>query len=212
MSGSACQENASALFEVLEVLVKRNIVPFSGRSHPCSVCEIARRCSAAIPPLQHIKLSFRAVQIWDVLENEEVVQLVASHAPRKDAAIKVVQSAVRAWREKYPHSKTDDCACVVLFFDGVDKESPNLEAAVAQAKITKSEAENPGRSLRSLADLGLLTKPPDVVDESLMVRADSVVDLSAVSRAMDSEVPGDDDDGSALIARADSVTTIVRKL
>lgn len=147
-----------------------------------------------------------------MLENEEVVQLVASHAPRKDAAIKVVQSAVRAWREKYPHSKTDDCACVVLFFDGVDKESPNLEVAVAEAKITKSEAENPGRSLRSLADLGLLTKPPDLVDESLMVRADSVVDLSAVSRAMDDEVPGEDDDGSALIARADSVTTIVRRL
>jgi hypothetical protein len=196
-SGSACQEKYSAL-------LGRGLTPLARLSgcarQPVLLCSTANF------------LSVVAVQIWDVLENEEVVQLVAFHAPRKDAAIKVVQSAVRAWREKYPHSKTDDCACVVLFFDGVDKESPNLEVAVAEAKITKSEAENPGRSLRSLADLGLLTKPPNLVDEGLMVRADSVVDLSAVSRAMDDEIPGDDDDGSALIARADSVTTIVRKL
>lgn len=192
------------------MLVTRNVVP------DLTLVPFAKLSGCARQPFPLCStsnlFSVVAVQIWDVLENEEVVQLVASHAPRKDAAIKVVQSAVRAWREKYPHSKTDDCACVVLFFDGVDKESPNLEVAVAEAKITKSEAENPGRSLRSLADLGLLTKPHDLVDESLMVRADSVVDLSAVSRAMDDEVPGDDDDGSALIARADSVTTIVRKL
>lgn len=52
--------------------------------------------------------------IWDVLSNKEVVDIVAS-APARVASRALVDSAVRAWRLKFPTSKTDDCAAVCLF-------------------------------------------------------------------------------------------------
>ncbi|KAH9734403.1 putative protein phosphatase 2C 33 [Citrus sinensis] len=55
--------------------------------------------------------------IWDVLSNEEVVDIVASAPARSSAARSLVESAVRAWRRKYPTSKVDDCAVVCLFLD-----------------------------------------------------------------------------------------------
>ncbi|KAL2330653.1 hypothetical protein Fmac_018234 [Flemingia macrophylla] len=55
--------------------------------------------------------------IWDVLTNSEVVNIVAS-APRRSVAAKLlVKHAVRAWRYKYPGSKVDDCAVIILFLD-----------------------------------------------------------------------------------------------
>ncbi|EEF47391.1 probable protein phosphatase 2C 33 [Ricinus communis] len=55
--------------------------------------------------------------IWDVLSNKEVVDIVASVPTRPSAARALVESAVRAWRYKYPTSKVDDCAVVCLFLD-----------------------------------------------------------------------------------------------
>ncbi|XVF30278.1 hypothetical protein REPUB_Repub16aG0042900 [Reevesia pubescens] len=55
--------------------------------------------------------------IWDVLSNKEVVDIVASVPARSSAARALVESAVRAWRYKYPTSKVDDCAVVCLFLD-----------------------------------------------------------------------------------------------
>ncbi|KAJ0091697.1 hypothetical protein Patl1_13264 [Pistacia atlantica] len=52
--------------------------------------------------------------VWDVLSNKQVVDIVAS-APRSSAAQILVESAVQAWRYKYPTSKVDDCAVVCLF-------------------------------------------------------------------------------------------------
>ncbi|KAM0061317.1 putative protein-serine/threonine phosphatase [Helianthus debilis subsp. tardiflorus] len=54
--------------------------------------------------------------VWDVLKNEEVVKIVWSVNKRSMAARFVVDYAVRAWRQKYPASKIDDCTVVVLFF------------------------------------------------------------------------------------------------
>ena len=55
--------------------------------------------------------------VWDVLTNQEVINIVAS-APRKSIAAKLlVKRAVRAWRYKYPGSKIDDCAVICLFLD-----------------------------------------------------------------------------------------------
>lgn len=53
--------------------------------------------------------------IWDVLSNEEVIEIVASTEAHSRAAQAVVESAVRAWKHKYPTSKVDDCAVVCLF-------------------------------------------------------------------------------------------------
>ncbi|KAJ0014623.1 hypothetical protein Pint_21253 [Pistacia integerrima] len=55
--------------------------------------------------------------IWDVLSNKEVVDIIASAPARASAARALVESAVRAWRYKYPTSKVDDCAVVCLFLD-----------------------------------------------------------------------------------------------
>ncbi|XP_052177074.1 probable protein phosphatase 2C 33 [Diospyros lotus] len=64
--------------------------------------------------------------IWDVLSNEEVVEIVASAPARSSAARALVESAVRAWRFKYPTSKVDDCAVVCLYLDA---GSNNLSTA-----------------------------------------------------------------------------------
>ncbi|KAF9670403.1 hypothetical protein SADUNF_Sadunf13G0064600 [Salix dunnii] len=58
--------------------------------------------------------------IWDVLSNKEVVDIVASVSSRSSAAKALVESAVRAWRCKYPTSKIDDCAVVCLFLESND--------------------------------------------------------------------------------------------
>ncbi|XP_074322633.1 putative protein phosphatase 2C 33 isoform X2 [Apium graveolens] len=64
--------------------------------------------------------------VWDVLSNDEVVDIVASVPEHSLAARALVESAVHAWRYKYPTSKVDDCAVVCLFFD-----SENLFSASA---------------------------------------------------------------------------------
>ncbi|XP_059298597.1 probable protein phosphatase 2C 33 isoform X1 [Lycium ferocissimum] len=55
--------------------------------------------------------------IWDVLSNEEVINIVASASLRSFAARSLVEAAVRGWRTKYSTSKVDDCAVVCLFLD-----------------------------------------------------------------------------------------------
>lgn len=62
--------------------------------------------------------------IWDVLSNKEVVDIIAAAPRRATAARSLVETAVRAWRYKYPTSKVDDCAVVCLFLDkGMQKIS-----------------------------------------------------------------------------------------
>ncbi|XP_076954446.1 putative protein phosphatase 2C 33 [Bidens hawaiensis] len=70
--------------------------------------------------------------IWDVLTNQEVVDIVASAESRSCAARAVVESAVRAWRYKYPTSKVDDCAVVCLF---LNPHQNNISTASATASI-----------------------------------------------------------------------------
>lgn len=76
--------------------------------------------------------------IWDVLSNKEVVDIVAAAPTRSSASRALVETAVKAWRYKYPTSKVDDCAVVCLFFDrkvnvssapsdSKSKEHPNVE-------------------------------------------------------------------------------------
>ncbi|GAA0157473.1 protein phosphatase [Lithospermum erythrorhizon] len=64
--------------------------------------------------------------IWDVLSNEEVVKIVASAPARASASRKLVESAVRGWKMKYPTSKVDDCA--------VRKKFSNVEEGSGEGK------------------------------------------------------------------------------
>ncbi|KAL5579216.1 hypothetical protein UlMin_011658 [Ulmus minor] len=59
--------------------------------------------------------------IWDVLSNEEVVNIVAS-IPPAFVARSLVETVVQLWRLKFPTSKVDDCAIVCLFLDSAPNE------------------------------------------------------------------------------------------
>ncbi|GJM88355.1 hypothetical protein PR202_ga04410 [Eleusine coracana subsp. coracana] len=54
--------------------------------------------------------------VWDVISNEEAVQIVAATADREKAAKRLVESAVRAWRRKRRGIAVDDCSAICLFF------------------------------------------------------------------------------------------------
>ncbi|CAI0549844.1 unnamed protein product [Linum tenue] len=78
--------------------------------------------------------------VWDVLSNEEVVDIVSSAPARSSAARLVVDSAAREWKLKYPTSKMDDCAVVCLFLDGkMDSES---DSATLQSNHSGNAAES----------------------------------------------------------------------
>ncbi|KAG0455366.1 hypothetical protein HPP92_024658 [Vanilla planifolia] len=114
--------------------------------------------------------------IWDVLSNEEVVEIVASSPARSTAARSLVEHAVRAWRFKYPTSKVDDCAVVCLFLDNDEFETNELsreEPPPPRFVISKPELsalsngmETPA-SLKDLQGDGDLPRsPPELPDDS----------------------------------------------
>ncbi|XWS57270.1 hypothetical protein CRYUN_Cryun09bG0159600 [Craigia yunnanensis] len=93
--------------------------------------------------------------IWDVLSNKEVVDIVASAPARSSAARALVESAVRAWRYKYPTSKVDDCAAVCLFFDS---NSNNLSSASnAKTKVQPTSMDQVDNDSEKDNNLNVLT-------------------------------------------------------
>lgn len=82
-------------------------------------------------------------QIWDVLSNKEVVDIVSSSA-RSCASRTLVETAVRAWRSKYPTSKVDDCAVVCLFLDSDESTSSTTKTKdnIPDGAYGKGEEEN----------------------------------------------------------------------
>ncbi|OWM78632.1 hypothetical protein CDL15_Pgr002803 [Punica granatum] len=81
--------------------------------------------------------------VWDVLSNEEVVEIVASATTRSSAARILVDSAAREWKLKYPTSKMDDCAVVCLFLDGkMDSESDYEEQGFSSATVQSNHSGN----------------------------------------------------------------------
>lgn len=83
------------------------------------------------------------MQVWDVLSNEEVVEIVSSIPTRSAAARILVESAAREWKSKYPTSKMDDCAVVCLFLDGkMDSESDYEEQGFSSATLQSNHSGN----------------------------------------------------------------------
>ncbi|KAL5986958.1 hypothetical protein ACLOJK_015293 [Asimina triloba] len=87
-------------------------------------------------------------QVWDVLSNDEVVEIVSSSPSRSVAARVLVDSAVREWKLKYPTSKIDDCAVVCLYLDGkMDSESEPEEMSISTAHHSQANESDDGQNL-----------------------------------------------------------------
>ncbi|KAJ6818506.1 putative protein phosphatase 2C 66 [Iris pallida] len=86
--------------------------------------------------------------VWDVFSNKEVVDIVASAPTRATAARALVDCAVRAWRLKFPTSKSDDCAVVCLFFD------PPPSSYQAQGDSNETHEQPKDMKVSSLAEKG----------------------------------------------------------
>lgn len=82
--------------------------------------------------------------VWDVLSNREVVKIVFSAPTRASSAKMVVDSAVRAWRRKFPTSKIDDCAVVCMYLDSQpfiskhEKGNINLQLSADSQNVEES--------------------------------------------------------------------------
>lgn len=103
-------------------------------------------------------------QVWDVLTNQEVMDIVASCSERSYAARSIVDFANQAWKFKYPTSKTDDCATICLFLDEEDNAG-GLSVSSVTNKGTGSIQRAPAQSRKPK----LLSKrviPEDVDDIS----------------------------------------------
>ncbi|KAG0475532.1 hypothetical protein HPP92_015218 [Vanilla planifolia] len=103
----------------------------------CKMSQVARfqTCRIAILPTKMNSLYLQPmVWIWDVLSNKEVVDIVASAPTQATAARAIVDSAIRAWRLKFPTSKIDDCAAICLFFGPPSANSSKENEPSSQMK------------------------------------------------------------------------------
>lgn len=81
------------------------------------------------------------MQVWDVLSNEEVVEIVSSAPTRSSSARIVIDAASREWKSKYPTSKMDDCAVVCMFLDGkMDSESDCEEQCLSSSTTQSNQS------------------------------------------------------------------------
>ncbi|XP_020274580.1 probable protein phosphatase 2C 48 [Asparagus officinalis] len=54
--------------------------------------------------------------VWDVISNEEAIQIVSSAIDKGKSAKKLVECAVRAWKRKRRGIAVDDCTAICLYF------------------------------------------------------------------------------------------------
>lgn len=54
--------------------------------------------------------------VWDVVSNEEAVEIVSSTADKAKTAKRLVEYAIRAWKHKRKGIATDDISAICIFF------------------------------------------------------------------------------------------------
>lgn len=140
--------------------------------------------------------------IWDVLSNKDVVEIVNSAPNQSSAAKHLVESAVRAWKVKYPTSKIDDCAVVCLFLDwGRNSVSSSTYYDAKEDIASQSRKDNSSNGGHQTG-------------------AQMVKDTTTVESSSDDELVKDDEDGggpvdwSALegVSRVNTLVTLPRLL
>lgn len=110
--------------------------------------------------------------VWDVLTNTEVIRFVASTKNRRMAAKVLVARAIGGWRRKYPTSKIDDCAVIILFL----KHPPLLFTKSKSALTTKGNERHQELSVSRSFKTSRSQKGP----ESLTSRATKDSEWSAL--------------------------------
>ncbi|KAL6841622.1 hypothetical protein ACP4OV_028561 [Aristida adscensionis] len=100
--------------------------------------------------------------VWDVMSNQEVVEIVASCSDRSSAARCIVELANQTWRFKYPTSKTDDCAVICLFLES-DSNAGRLSGSSVSRRGTGS---SPRMTVRPRNPRSKRVIPEDVDDGS----------------------------------------------
>ncbi|KAK6773798.1 hypothetical protein RDI58_029036 [Solanum bulbocastanum] len=63
-----------------------------------------------------MRILFSDVEVWDVILNEEAVEIVSEIPDRAKTAQHLVQCVVRAWECKRRGIVVDDITAIVLFF------------------------------------------------------------------------------------------------
>ncbi|OVA14784.1 Protein phosphatase 2C (PP2C)-like domain [Macleaya cordata] len=123
----------------------------------------------SVPEVTHRRLSEKdefvvlaTDGVWDVLSNKEVVDIVASSPTRSSASRVLVETAVRAWRSKYPTSKVDDCAVVCLFLNSNPINSPTSKS---EDQPTSEDLLNMGPT--ELDRSGTLRTGPEILPDEI---------------------------------------------
>ncbi|XAR57041.1 Phosphoprotein phosphatase [Bertholletia excelsa] len=62
--------------------------------------------------------------VWDVISNQEAIEIVASARSREESARRLVEQAVCAWKCKRPSFAMDDISAICLFFDSSPQSQP----------------------------------------------------------------------------------------
>ncbi|XP_022865422.1 probable protein phosphatase 2C 72 [Olea europaea var. sylvestris] len=64
--------------------------------------------------------------VWDVLNNDKVISIVASADNEEAAAKAVVDASTAAWKRKFPNSNRDDCTVICLFLQNKSQHDLQL--------------------------------------------------------------------------------------
>ncbi|KAK7339982.1 hypothetical protein VNO77_20672 [Canavalia gladiata] len=128
--------------------------------------------------------------VWDVLTNAEVINIVASAPKRSIAAKLLVKRAVRAWRYKYPGSKIDDCAVIILFLDEqpalLSNSQPNVSKKNKHRSTKHIHRSKPTRNEDTETVDGKIGAELDEEWKGLggLARANSITKLPRLARGM----------------------------
>jgi hypothetical protein len=129
------------------------------------------------------------VQIWDVLSNEEVMELIASAPTRATAAHTLVEGAIRVWQLKYPSAKIDDCAVACIYLDDATLPISQNSKSKDEAAVTVDTADN---NSQAVSDATQLLKEEGANEE--------VRKMPLQSKLVDSSSSGDDNDREEWLA------------